>query len=89
MSLEREEIYNAVFRGVELYIHSVEGYVFEENKFDLLQKVSALTDAVVHDKLSLGEAVHLLTNHIEEIRDKKNAPPAPVKGEQEDGAIKF
>jgi hypothetical protein len=85
--MDRDAIYNALFRGIDLYRTSIESGVYEDNKFDLLQKVSALTDAVFHEKLSLVEGVRLLGNHIESIRAARNAPPP--EAQPDTGTIKF
>lgn len=66
--MEREEAYDGLYREIALYEQSVEGAFIKANKLDLLQKVSALTDAVAFEKLSISEARYLLREHIQVLR---------------------
>ena len=85
--MEREEVYDGLYHEIALYAGSVESAFIEENKLDLLQKMSALTDAVAFERMSYSEAKAILRDHIQTLRAKRNEPAPDQKPET--GVISF
>lgn len=85
--MEREEAYDGLYHEIALYEKSAEGAFIEENKLDLLQKMSALTDAVAFGKLSYSEARAILRDHIQTLRAKRDEPAPDQKPDT--GVISF
>jgi predicted HTH domain antitoxin len=92
MSHDRSDIYFLLYDEIYRYHLTEEGRVLEAAKLDLFKTMSALTDAVRYEKLSLTEARHLLRKEIAALL----APPSPPKSEAEvatetpdTGVVKF
>lgn len=86
--MDREGIYNALWKEISLYKGSTEGYVYHENEIALLTRMSTLTDAVLYEKLSLVEARASLRDYIQSLRTASGSTPAAAE-EAGPGTIKF
>jgi len=83
--MDREMIYSLLYEEIALYKSSEARLLYIHNELELLVRISALTDAVLYDKLSLPEAKHLIRGFIEALKT-----PGPEDApEPEEGSIKF
>lgn len=62
--MERTAIYEQLIERVKWMRANEESIIFETYEMSLYEKVSALTDAVFADMVSLSRAKRLLENHI-------------------------
>lgn len=90
--IDREMIYSLLYEEVALYKNSNERALYERSAIELLTRVSALTDAVLYDKLTPSEAKFMLRTYIESLRimlaePEKKEDEGP--GAFEEGKITF
>lgn len=83
--MDRELTYLTIFEEVDLLRTTVDHPIYDANEMDLLVRVSALTEAVLRDKITLGRAKKLIRDYIERLKAPPMTPEEPVQ----DGSIKF
>jgi hypothetical protein len=68
MNMDRDEIYRELASRLERMRYSEESETFERGEVRLYERLSALTDAVHHDLITINAAKRKLDDFIDELK---------------------
>lgn len=83
---ERECIYLAVFEEVKILKTTIDKPIYDANELDLLIRVNALTEAILHEVITPTDSKRMIRAYIESL---KTPPPPPEPAPPPEGTIKF